>query len=193
MASTARPSAILREAREESDELCGIIESKLVRRITDQVSGYVLRCDVASQTKAELQSELKILIRQIVDYDWIANKNAPVERWLVELRECTRQCRPDFGMTRYFAAMARDLYARMTERRLAVRMGALSSARDQALRTDRMAEQLADVSHDLAERIERNIDYLCSPEASDAAAFEEWEDMPELEEPGGPIVLEAEF
>ncbi|PIL29428.1 hypothetical protein GSI_08370 [Ganoderma sinense ZZ0214-1] len=175
MASTARPSAILWEAREESDELCGIIESKLVRRITDRVSGYVLRCDVASQTKAELQSELKILIRQIVDYDWIANKNAPVERWLVEL------------------PMAHDLYARMTERRLAVRMGALSSARDQALRTDRMAEQLADVSHDLTERIERNIDYLCSPEASDAAAFEEWEDMPELEEPGGPIVFKAEF
>ena len=81
----------------------------------------------------------------------------------------------------------------MAERRLGTRMGLLAQARDSMLRTNRLVRQLVDASPNLTEHVERNLEYLCSPEAADAAAFEEWEDMPALEDAEGAITFEAEF
>ena len=72
-------------------------------------------------------------------------------------------------------------------------MGLVAQAHDSVLRMNRLVHQLVDTSPNLTKCVEWNLEYLCSPEAVDAAAFEEWEDMPALEDAKGTIAFEAEF
>ena len=66
MSSLANRIGILQGAHEESEELSDIIESSLVRQISNQVSGFILAMDVALEVKADLEQILCVTIRQIV-------------------------------------------------------------------------------------------------------------------------------
>lgn len=214
MSTTQRPLqplvATLRDARDECDELYDTVASAVAYQIASDVASFAMVVGAMSETREELNRLLDEVIREIVrgsrssegavlmrglqeHFDLVTENTVQTEGWIRDLRASIGRCPEDYAMLPYFAHQTGSLIARLTERRSRADMRTLARSREKALRSARLVQQLANASMDLGERVRRNLEYLCSPTAADAAMHAQWEALPELVDQREPINFETEF